>query len=104
MSLSQPSFTPVMSLTQARSCPMHTRLAVPAQEGAGFRTMRIVTKAISPDYLDMVNSLLSSGEVPGLYSPEELEPILTPLREKASNEGFSGNLVTYFSGCKCIFG
>ena len=51
----------------------------------------------SPNYLDMINSLLSSGEVPGLYSPEELEPILTPLREKASNEGFSGNLVTYFS-------
>ena len=51
----------------------------------------------SPDYLDMINSVLSSGEVPGLYSPEELEPILTPLREKASNEGFSGNLVTYFS-------
>ena len=57
---------------------------------------------ISPDYLDMINSLLSSGEVPGLYTPEELEPILTPLREKASNEGFSGNLVNYFSRGKCI--
>ena len=55
---------------------------------------------ISSDYLDMINSLLSSGEVPGLYTPEELEPILTPLREKASNEGFSGNLVNYFSRCK----
>ena len=51
--------------------------------------------------LDMINSLLSSGEVPGLYSTEELEPILTPLREKASNEGFSGNLATYFAQGKC---
>ena len=51
----------------------------------------------SPEYLDMINSLLSSGEVPGLYTPEELEPLLTPLRERASNEGFSGNLITYFA-------
>jgi hypothetical protein len=40
-----------------------------------------------------INSLLSSGEIPGLYSPEELEPFLAPLRERASNEGYSGNLV-----------
>ena len=52
-----------------------------------------------PAYLDMVNSLLSSGEVPGLYTPEELEPLLTPLREKASNAGFSGNLMSFFARC-----
>lgn len=50
-------------------------------------------------YLDMINSLLSSGEVPGLYSPEELEPLLTPLRNKANDEGFSGNLFTFFARC-----
>ena len=55
----------------------------------------------TPESLDMINSLLSSGEVPGLYSTEELEPLLTPLREKAFNEGFSGNLVTYFAQGKC---
>ena len=38
-----------------------------------------------PAYLDMINSLLSSGEVPGLYTPEELEPLLTPLRDKGGN-------------------
>jgi len=42
----------------------------------------------------MVNSLLSSGEIPGLYTAEELEPLLAPLRDRASNEGYSGNLVT----------
>ena len=52
-----------------------------------------------PAYLDMVNSLLSSGEVPGLYTPEELEPLLTPLRDKASNAGFSGNLLSFFARC-----
>ena len=52
-----------------------------------------------PAYLDMINSLLSSGEVPGLYTPEELEPLLTPLRDKASNAGFSGNLLSFFARC-----
>ena len=49
---------------------------------------------VDPDFLDMINSLLSSGEVPGLYSPEELEPLLATLRERASGEGVS-NLFTY---------
>ena len=35
----------------------------------------------------MVNSLLSSGEVPGLYTHEELEPLLAPLKEKAMEAG-----------------
>ena len=52
---------------------------------------------ISDQFLDMVNSLLSSGEVPGLYSNEEMEPLLTVLRQNASNEGFSGNLIAYFA-------
>lgn len=52
---------------------------------------------ISLQFLDMINSLLSAGEVPGLYTPEELEPLLTPLRINASNEGYSGNLISYFA-------
>jgi dynein heavy chain 2 len=35
----------------------------------------------------VVNSLLSSGEVPGLYTHEELEPLLAPLKEKAMEAG-----------------
>jgi len=31
---------------------------------------------LTDEFLTMLNSLLSSGEVPGLYSPEELEPLL----------------------------
>ena len=37
--------------------------------------------------LEVVNSLLSSGEVPGLYTHEELEPLLGPLKEKAAEMG-----------------
>jgi hypothetical protein len=41
----------------------------------------------SDSMLEMVNSLLSSGEVPGMYSHEELEPLLMPLKEKMRDEG-----------------
>ncbi len=38
-----------------------------------------------------------SGEVPGLYSPEELEPLLSSLKDAASQDGFTGPLYNYFS-------
>ena len=37
------------------------------------------------------------GEVPGLYTPEELEPLLTSLKDAASQDGFTGPLYNYFS-------
>lgn len=52
---------------------------------------------VEPQFLEMINSLLSSGEVPGLYTPEELEPILSPLRDMASEVGFRGTLINFFS-------
>ena len=39
--------------------------------------------------LEVINSLLSAGEVPGMYTHEELEPMLSPLREKMREEGTS---------------
>ncbi|GLH06946.1 Dynein heavy chain, cytoplasmic, partial [Gryllus bimaculatus] len=47
-------------------------------------------------FLDMVNSLLSSGEVPGLYNLEELESTVSPLKDLAAQEGFVGNPVSFF--------
>ncbi|KAM3875467.1 cytoplasmic dynein 2 heavy chain 1 [Diretmus argenteus] len=52
---------------------------------------------VHPAFLEMVNSLLSSGEVPGLYTPEELEPLLSSLKDAASQDGFTGPLYNYFS-------
>ncbi|CAF4964183.1 unnamed protein product, partial [Rotaria socialis] len=39
----------------------------------------------------------SAGEVPGLYTPDEVESILSPLREESSQEGFRGTMVQYFA-------
>ncbi len=52
---------------------------------------------IDPSFFELLNSLLSSGEVPGLFTPEELEPILGPLRDQMSQDGFRGSLLSYFS-------
>lgn len=44
------------------------------------------------------------GEVPGLYSPEELEPLLSPLKDSASQDGFNEPLYNYFSHSQfCIW-
>ena len=52
---------------------------------------------VDPSFLELINSLLSAGEVPGLYTPEELEPLLSPLRDLASQDGFRGTLISYFA-------
>ena len=48
-------------------------------------------------FLELINSLLCAGDVPGLYTSEELDPILAPLREQAMQEEFRGPLYSYFA-------
>lgn len=36
------------------------------------------------EFLEYLNSLISAGEVPGLYTPEELEPLLAQLKDEMS--------------------
>jgi dynein heavy chain 2 len=55
---------------------------------------------VDTSFLEIVNSLLSAGEVPGLYNAEELEPLLAPLREEALQENFKGTVFQYFSKSK----
>ncbi|CAH1776602.1 unnamed protein product [Owenia fusiformis] len=52
---------------------------------------------VEPQFLELINSLLSAGEVPGLYTPEELDPLLAPLRDQASDDGHRGPLFGYFA-------
>ena len=57
---------------------------------------------IETTFVELINSLLSAGEVPGLYTPDELEAILSPLREESSQENFRGTMVQYFAQSKKI--
>lgn len=49
------------------------------------------------EFLELVNSLLCSGDVPGLYATEELDALLAPLREQALQEEFRGPLYSFFA-------
>jgi dynein heavy chain 2, cytosolic len=53
--------------------------------------------SVDPAILEAVNSLVSGGEVPGLYAPEELDALLGPLKERFQDEGFRGTLLQYFA-------
>ena len=44
----------------------------------------------------MLNSLLSSGEIPGLYTPEELEPLLAQLQDEMRNQYQCRTLFEFF--------
>ncbi|CAK8696967.1 unnamed protein product [Clavelina lepadiformis] len=52
---------------------------------------------VHPAFLELINSVLSAGEIPGLYTAEELEPLLAPLRDQASDAGHRGPLYSYFA-------
>jgi dynein heavy chain 2 len=54
-------------------------------------------QVVDPSFLELINSLLSSGEVSGLFTPEELEPVLAPLRDQMSQDGFRGTMLAYFA-------
>jgi len=54
----------------------------------------------NPAFLELINSVLSAGEVPGLYTAEELDSLLGPLREEASDAGHRGPVYTYFAKSK----
>lgn len=51
---------------------------------------------VSESFLEYVNSLLSSGDVPGLFTQEEMETMYSAIREEASNDGHMGSIYTYF--------
>ena len=50
-------------------------------------------------FLELINSLLSCGDVPELFTSEELDAFLSPLKEVALEEGFTGPISTFFASC-----
>ena len=58
---------------------------------------------IDTTFLELINSLLSAGEIPGLYNPEELDPLLAPIREDCLQETFKGTVFQYFAKSLTFF-
>lgn len=44
-----------------------------------------------------VNTLMLSGEAPGLYNSAELEALAAGLKDDAGQDNFEGNLVQFFT-------
>ena len=80
----------------------HTTIATQVMQTTGIEGEQVVLlledyQFVDGQFLELVNSLLSAGEVPGLYTPEELEPLLGPLRDMASDENFRGTVAQFFA-------
>jgi len=52
---------------------------------------------VESSILEDINSLLSSGEVAGLFTPQEMEPMLAPLKEAFVASGMYRNLAEFFT-------
>ncbi|KPI89860.1 putative dynein heavy chain [Leptomonas seymouri] len=51
---------------------------------------------VDETFLEYINSLLSGGEVPGLFTQEEMEAMFSSIREDASSDGHMGPIYAYF--------
>ena len=55
------------------------------------------TQVVEESFLEDINNILSSGEVPNLYTPEDFEPVMTELAPIAKKEGIPDNTESMFS-------
>ncbi|OMJ92391.1 hypothetical protein SteCoe_4833 [Stentor coeruleus] len=51
---------------------------------------------VNPEFLQLLNGLLSSGEVPGLYTSDEIEPLLVNLADEMRQIGGFKSLYEFF--------
>jgi len=58
------------------------------------------TQLVYEAFLEDINNILNSGEIPGLFPPDELEPIFDELRHAAGEDTFGSadELYTFFIG------
>ncbi|CAL8110340.1 unnamed protein product [Orchesella dallaii] len=94
--LSQWSMPNVKSLFEGEELIL-TAIQMSAVEGNKVFLVVEDFQLVDKVFLDMLNSLLSSGEIPGLSSPEELETIIATLRDQASANGYNSSLYAYFA-------
>ncbi|KAI3384587.1 hypothetical protein SNEBB_000072 [Seison nebaliae] len=66
-------------------------------EGKQIILMMEDYQIIENGILEHINSLLSAGEIPGLYNNDELDSIIGQLRNDASEDNFRGTMAQYFA-------
>ena len=71
-------------------CSFLQAMQIAGIDGESVLLMMDDHQFVQATFLQLINSLLSAGEVPGLYAAEELDHLLAPLREKAADEGYRG--------------
>jgi dynein heavy chain 2 len=52
---------------------------------------------VDSTFMEMINSVLSTGDIPGLYAANELEPLLSPIKDMALEYGWRGTLYSFFT-------
>ena len=55
------------------------------------------TQVVDESFLEDINNILSSGEVPNLYSPEDFEPVMAELAPIAKKEGIPDHTEAIFA-------
>lgn len=53
-------------------------------------------------FLQYVNQLLATSNIPGLFTQQEFEQMSGQLRDLASQDGYDGELAAYFSNSKFL--
>ena len=92
-------FTPLVTRDYTiREFKKDLRAAMENAAVAGKPTMLFVEDhhLTQKEFLEMLNSLLSSGEVPGLYRQEEIESLLSNSAEEIRRENFGKSLYDCF--------
>lgn len=75
---------------------LKTILQIAGVEGKGAVLFLEDYQLVKPEFLQLLNSLLGSGEVPGLYLSEEIEPLLASLADQMRQDGKYKTLYDYF--------
>jgi dynein heavy chain 2 len=52
---------------------------------------------LDPSFIQSINSILSSGDLPGLFSPQEFDSFAVQLRDEAAQENFQSGVHSFFA-------
>lgn len=57
---------------------------------------------LKQEMASLINTLMLSGEAPGLYNSAEMDSLVAGLKDEAGQENFEGNLMQFFTDSRCF--